>query len=175
MSLNSIFLLRALLVIVLQQSSLIAFAQASAPPLRCEIKLSAWCIVEGAQEIVRQLATDSVHDRVWRLRGAFRPQSQLVVLEPNGCRSTTSDTLEFVAFDENVNWNSKKWDRLRVRLDTKGHCDLDILLTPDHDDSLEWAYSGGLKLLRHCTSEACEDSTIAELKPKFESRFRRRR
>ncbi|SOO19074.1 exported hypothetical protein [Xanthomonas citri pv. fuscans] len=66
----------------------------AAPPSRCEIRLSAWCIAEGAYEINRQLANDSVHDRVWSMRGRSKPASKVIVLEPNGCKSGPSDTLE---------------------------------------------------------------------------------
>jgi len=147
----------------------------SAPPLKCEIGLSSWCIVEGAYEITRHLANDSVHDRVWSLRGRFSPRSRMLVLEPNGCRSLYSDALLLVAFEKNVQWQGETWDRLRVRLDNKGRCDLEVLLVSDVGDPLEWAFTEGLSLIRTCREKACGGPSLAELKPTIEARFRGQR
>jgi hypothetical protein len=147
----------------------------SAPQLRCEISLSAWCIVEGVYRLERQLANDSVHDRMWSLQGRFNPRSRMLVLEPNGCRGLYSDALTLQAFDENVKLQGETWDRLRVRLDSNGRCDLDVFIAPDTGDPLEWAFSEGLGLIRTCRDESCKGPSLAQLKPAFESRFHRKR
>ena len=151
-------------------------AQAVAPRVKCEISNSAWCIAEGADLISRRVASDSQYDRIWTLQGTFRPSSQLLVFEPNGCRSNFSDVIEFVSYEPNYAWQHKKWDRLQIRLNSKGSCDLEILLTPDTNDPLEWAFSEGLGLIRACASPGeCTGVSIAQLKPQFESQFHRNR
>lgn len=144
----------------------------SAPPLRCEIRLSTWCIAEGAYEITRQLASDGVHDRVWSMRGRFRPESKLVVLEPNGCRSGFSDAQELLRFEQDIAWQERSWDRLLVRLKSDGSCDLAVLLPPYDGDTMEWAFSEGLPMVRPCKDNACESAGLAELRPQFEKQFR---
>jgi hypothetical protein len=168
-------LVRALLAAALLPLPGILFAAPSAPPRKCEISLSAWCITEGAQKIERELATDNVHDRVWTLQGWFRPKSQLVIFEPNGCKNAFSDAMEFLGYDENVSWKSRKWDRLRVRLIAKGGCDLDILLTPDDGEPLEWAFSEGIASIRGCSNAECHDVSIASLQDHFKQRFHRKK
>ncbi len=146
---------------------------ASAPPLRCEIRLSAWCIEEGAYEITRQLANDSVHDRVWSMRGRFRPASKLVILEPNGCKSGFSNALELLKFERGVQWENGSWDRMQVRLKSDGTCDLAIMLSPYDGDPMEWAFSSGLPLIRPCKDAACESAGLGQLRPQFEQRYRK--
>lgn len=143
---------------------------ASAPPRKCEIRLSAWCIAEGAYEINRRLANDSVHDRIWSLRGRFRPASKLVIFEPNGCKNGFSDALELLSFESGISWQDRSWDRLKVRLKSDGSCDLTILLPPDSSDPMEWAFSNGLLLVRPCNDEACKSAGLAQLRPQFEQR-----
>lgn len=149
-----------------------AIAQPSAPPVRCEITLSAWCIAEGAAEIKRILSNDSVHDRNWLLRGQFNSSSSLIVMEPNGCRGVRSNALDLIDYKEGVQWDSKTWDRMEVRLRKDGSCDLQVYLLREkypHD----WAFSSGLNLIRGCQNEACDDPSLGELKPQIESRFHR--
>lgn len=147
----------------------------AAPPRRCEIRLSAWCIAEGAYEITRQLANDSVHDRVWSMRGRFRPESNLVILEPNGCRSGFSDALELLKFERGVQWENRSWDRLQARLKSDGSCDLTVLLPPM--TAIQWSGRSqmGLLLVRPCKDDACESAGLAELRPQFEKQFRAER
>lgn len=144
----------------------------SAPPWKCEIRLSAWCIAEGAYEITRELASDSVNDRVWVLRGRFRPESKLIILEPNGCKSGFSDVLELSGFERGIDWKGRSWDRLQVRLKSNGSCDLTILLPPYAADSMEWAFTEGIALVRPCRDDFCVGVSVAELRPKFEAQFK---
>ena len=123
---------------------------APAPARRCEIRLSAWCIAEGAYEISRQLANDSIHDRVWSMRGRFRSESKLVIFEPNGCRSGFSNALELTRFERDIEWQDRSWNRMLVRLKSDGSCDLTVLLPPYDSDPMEWAFSDGLLLVRPC-------------------------
>lgn len=146
----------------------------AAPPSRCEIRLSAWCIAEGAYEINRQLANDSVHDRVWSMRGRSKPASKVIVLEPNGCKSGPSDALELLEFEQGVAWQNDSWDRIQVKLKSDGSCDLTILLPPYDGDPLEWAFSSGLPLIRPCNDEKCIGAGIGELRSQFEKRYRER-
>ena len=145
---------------------------AAAPPMRCEIRLSAWCIAEGSYEVTRQLASDRVHDRIWSIRGKFRPDSKLVILEPNGCKSGYSDVLELSGFDRSIEWQSHSWDRLRIKLKSDGSCDLTVLLPPYDGDPMEWAFTSGLTLVRACKNDACENASFAQLKSQFEQKFR---
>jgi hypothetical protein len=144
----------------------------AAPPRKCEIRQSAWCIDQGAFEITDRLAQDSVHDRVWTLRGPFRPESKLVILEPNGCRSGFAETPVLSSYEQKVVWEGRSWDRIRARLKSDGSCDLEVLIPPFDGDPMEWAFSTGLMLVKACKDEACSGESLAELKPRFEKRFR---
>ena len=146
----------------------------SAPSLRCEIRFSAWCIVEGAYEINRQLAGDSIHDRVWSVRGRFKPASKVIILEPNGCKSGSSDALELLKFEQGVRWENGSWDRIQVKLKSDGSCNLEILLPPYDGDPLEWAFASGLPLIRACENDVCDSASIGELRSQFEQRYRKR-
>lgn len=146
----------------------------AAPASRCEIRLSAWCIAEGAYEINRQLANDSVHDRVWSMRGRSKPASKVIVLEPNGCKSGPSDALELLEFEQGVPWQNGSWDRIQVKLKSDGSCNLTILLPPYDGDPLEWAFSSGLPLIRPCKDEKCVGAGVGELRSQFEKRYRER-
>lgn len=148
-------------------------ANPAAPPRRCEIRQAAWCIEQGAFEIVDRLAQDAAHDRVWTIRGQFRPKSGLVILEPNGCRNGVSDTLALSSYEQGINWEGRSWDRIRARLKTDGSCDLDVLMPAFDGDQMEWAFSTGLMLVKTCTDESCAGPSLAELKPQFEAQFRR--
>lgn len=127
----------------------------AAPPIECELRLGAWCITDGAFEINRRLAQDSVHDRVWTLRGQFRPESKLVILEPNGCSGGESDIQSLVGFQHGYEWSGQKWDRAGIRLKSNGTCDLTVLFPAYSGDPLEWAMPEGFRLIRPCSDEAC--------------------
>lgn len=146
--------------------------RSAAPSVRCELRLSAWCIEEGAYEITRQLADDSIHDRFWLLRGRFRPESKLVILEPNGCRTGFSDALKLLKFEHGVHWKSRSWDRLQARLKSDGTCDLTILLSPYDGDQMEWAFTEGVSLVRPCKDDVCAGAGLVQLKAQFEQKFR---
>lgn len=144
----------------------------AAPPARCEIRLSTWCIAEGAHEVTRQLADDGIHDRVWTLRGRFRPASTVVIFEPNGCKAGDSDVTELKAVDRGVAWQGRAWHRLHVALKSDGSCTLSILLPPDEGDPMEWAFTSGLPLVRACKDDACEGEGLGQLKPQLVAHLR---
>jgi hypothetical protein len=123
-------------------------------------------------EITDRRAEDGVHDRIWTLRDSFRPESKLVILEPNGCRTGFSDALAFSGFEQGVKWQDDSWDRMRVRLKMDGSCDLEVLMPPFTGDPMEWAFSTGLMLVKACKDERCEGQSLSELKPQFEQQFR---
>lgn len=129
-----------------------------APPRKCELTLGAWCITEGAFEINRQLAQDSLNYRIWTLRGFFRPESILVVIEPYGCRQGPSDISSLVDFQHGHKWHQRVWDRAQVRLKNDGTCNLNILFPPKSDDPMEWAFPNGFSLIRACHNGTCSDS-----------------
>lgn len=146
----------------------------AAPPRQCEVKLAAWCIDQEAYEIIGRMAEDGVHDRAWILRGSFRPESKLVVLEPNGCRTGHSDTLSLLSYESGITWEGRSWERVKARLKQDGTCDLEVLMPPFDGDPMEWAFSTGLILVRSCPDEACMGPNLAELKPKFQAQFRKK-
>ena len=148
-------------------------AAPAAPPMKCEIQQRAWCIYQGAYEISDRAARDSVHDRIWTMWDSFRPESKLVVLEMYGCRTSFSDTLQFLSFEQDVTWESQKWDRVRFRLKKDQSCDVDVLMPPYDGDQMEWAFSTGLMLVKQCTDEKCSGEPLADLKPKFEAEFKK--
>lgn len=127
----------------------------AAPPIECELRHGAWCITDGAYEIYRRLVQDSVYDRVWTLRGQFRSESKLVILEPNGCTDGESDVQSLVGFQHRYEWSGRNWDRAQIRLKSNGTCDLTVLFPASSGDPLEWAMPQGFRLIRPCTDEAC--------------------
>lgn len=139
-------------------------ATTSAPPSKCEIRFSAWCISEGAYEISRVLAADGIHDRIWTLKGKFRPDSELVVFEPNGCSSGYADKAVLIGVKKNFQWKNKLWDRISVRLKSDETCDLQLLVPAAINDPMEWGYSSGLSLLRTCTKQECPAQNLGDLK-----------
>lgn len=144
------------------------------PPLRCEFRPGAWCIAEGAYIVNRTLAADRVHDRIWSLKGRFKPESELVVQEVNGCKSGYADELSLQSYEGSVDVDGTRWDRLKVRLKSDGTCDLSILLSPFDGDPMEWAFSTGLGLLRGCKDETCTPLPLSNLKSQIEEKFRKR-
>lgn len=147
----------------------------AAPPRKCEIKQAVWCIEQGAFEIIDRLAQDSLHDRIWIVRGSFRPESKLVVLEPNGCRVGVSDMLSLSHYERDIKWEGRSWDRIRARLKSDGSCDLEVLMPAFDGDPMEWAFSTGLVLLKACADVECAGQSLAELKSQFEKQFRQGR
>lgn len=137
---------------------------ASAPISKCELRFSAWCITEGAYEISRVLASDGVHDRIWVLRGRFRPDSKLVIFEPNGCNTGYSDQVALLGVDKSLRWQDHEWDRINVRLKHDATCDLQILVPIATNDQMEWGYSEGLPLVRACTKQECPAQSLGDLK-----------
>lgn len=145
----------------------------ASPRLQCEFRLGAWCIAEGAYVVTRALAADRVHDRTWLLKGRFKPESELVVQEVNGCKSGYANELTFLSYESSVDVDGTSWDRLKVRLKSDGTCDLSILMSPFDGDPMEWAFSTGLTLLRGCKDEACTPLPLGDLKPQIEEQFRK--
>ena len=164
------FLLAVLALTATLQGSAASPSATPAPSRKCEVRQPAWCITQGVFELTENLAQDGVHDHVWTLRGQFRRDSSLVVLEPAGCRAGAADAMEFVDFEKGIRWKDRTWDRLRARLRKDGSCDLTMLIPPPDDDSMEWAYSQGLMLVRPCPNEACSSPAVSDLKPEFAER-----
>jgi hypothetical protein len=146
----------------------------AAPPPKCEIRQPAWCIYQGASEIVRRF-DEKTRDVVWILSGVPRPDSQLVVFEPHGCREGFADTVTSTGFEENFEWQHKSWDRVRVRLKADGSCDLTLLVPLFSNDPMEWAFSTGRGLIAACKDERCLPSapTPADVTDKYRKQFRR--
>ncbi len=174
------FLINALMAFLLINTGLAgstpvvaASVRPVAPPLHCEFSAVTWCIVEGSYEVTRRLADDSIHDRVWLLRGPFVAESQLVIFEPNGCKSGFSDTLELVRFEQSIRWGNGIWDRASFRLKKNGGCDLVVLMPVFNGNPMEWAFSAGLGLVKSCTDHKCNGPFLAELRPKFSVQFKR--
>ena len=141
-----------------------------APPSRCEVRFSAWCVAEGAYTLSRVLGSDGVYDKVWTLTGRHRPDSKLVVFEPNGCNSGPSDSLALLGVEKGFSWDSRRWDRVDVRLKRDASCDLRILMPVAAGDPMEWAYSTGLSLIRTCTATECPARNLGDLKPEIGAR-----
>lgn len=138
-------------------------AASAAPSIECELRLGAWCITDGAYETDRQLAQDSIHDRVWTLRGQFRPESKLVVLEPNGCGGGHSDIRSLLGFQQGYQWGGRIWDRAQVRLKSDGTCDLTLLFPAYSGDPMEWAMPQGFRLIRSCSDDACAGGALTAI------------
>lgn len=147
----------------------------AAPPHKCEMRQPVWCIYQGASEVADRFAKDPVFSHVWTIRGFFKPQAPLVVLEPDGCRVGRSDAVSALGFDEHVPWEGKSWDRIRVRLKSDGSCDMQILVPLFATDPSGEAYFTGLALIQNCTDENCSGQGLAGLRGQFESQYRRRK
>ena len=123
-------------------------AAPGAPRLHCEFQLSSWCIVEGAYIVNRILASDEIHDRLWTLKDRFSPSSQVLILEPNGCKSGFSDDFQLRSFKHNVKRNRLLWDQTIVSLKKDGTCNLTVLTPVASGDPMEWAFSSGIRLIQ---------------------------
>lgn len=137
----------------------------SSPPNKCEIKQAAWCIQQGAFEITERMVNDGVNDHAWILSGQFRPDSKLVFLEPNGCRNGVSNTLELIDYEHNAKWDEQLWEKLKIRLNSDGMCDIVVLFPALNNDPLEWAYSTGLMLVKTCYDDLCKGNSLSDIKP----------
>lgn len=155
----------AVLVFTACISGAVSFSTSAyaAPSIECELRLGAWCITDGAYEINRRLARDSVHDRVWVLRGQFRPESKLVILEPNGCGGGESDSQSLVGFQHGYEWGGRNWDRTQLRLKSNGTCDLTVLFPAYSADPMEWAMPQGFRLIRPCSDAACSHGDLTAI------------
>lgn len=147
----------------------------AAPSIDCELRLGAWCITDGAHEIDRRLAQDSVHDRVWTLRGKLRPESKLIILEPNGCGGSKSDIQSLVEFQHGYKWDGRSWDQARLRLKSNGTCDLTVLFPAYSGDPLEWAILQGLRLIRPCGDEECSGGDLTAISDQILARHKENR
>lgn len=152
--------------------SLVGFASASpsqqgasAPPQRCEIRFSAWCIVQGASVVTRRLADDGINDRTWSLEGSFLPESKLLILEPRGCKTGHADEMRLISFEKGIEWNRQTLDRAVVRIKSDRSCDLKVLFPGLTGDAREWAFSTGLALIWGCADDACTPRPLADIKP----------
>jgi len=147
-------------------------ASTAAPATKCEVRQPVWCIQEGASDISHRFEQGGAIYRTWTIRGFFRRAQPLVVLEPYGCRTGLSDTVEALGFDEHLVWSDKVWNRMRVRLKNDSSCDLELLIPQFKDDASGEAYFQGLALIRSCTTASCDGPTLGPLRGQFEKNWR---
>lgn len=137
----------------------------------------AWCIYQEGAEITnaQRIDHEDFNDHTWILRNAFRPYSQLVIFEPDGCRKGTANSVTALGFDQSVRWRGRLWDQVRVRLRSDGSCDLKLLVPLYDGDPLEWAFGTGRALLAACGDDRCTPivPTIADVTSQYRSLFRR--
>ncbi len=149
----------------------------AAPPRICEIRQKAWCIYQNGSEITdhQKTTTDYPDDHIWSMRDVHQPRSVLVIFEPNGCREGFSDKVSALGFNENVQWQGKTWDQMRIRLRSDGSCDLRLLVPVYDADPLEWAFSVGRGLIAACRDEKCTNitPTPADVTDAYREKFRR--
>lgn len=148
----------------------------SAPPRVCEVQQKAWCIYQEGVEITDQQITNNSDESIWTMRDVREPKSVLVIFEPSGCRKGFTDTVSALGFSENVQWQGKTWDQMRVRLRTDGSCDLRLLVPPYDGDPLEWAFSTGRALIAACRDEKCTNTapTPADVTDVYRDKFKRK-
>lgn len=146
----------------------------SAPPRECDIRLPVWCILQGVDRIILVNEVESGYNDFWELQGAFEPKSELVILEPPGCRIGLSDTLKSLGFDTGIYWHSKIWDRIIVKLKKDGSCNLALLFPPYRNDPMEWAFSNGVISIRACQDKSCGDKnpTTGEMQDLYWEKFK---
>lgn len=135
---------------------------AAAPPRKCEIRLSAWCIYESNITIQHAPASGGEYRSVWTLWGSYWAQHPSVILEPNGCRTGLSNELRLLGFDGAFRWQDKKWNSITVRLKSDGTCDLRLLSPPLADDPDGAAFSANLSLIQACQTDGCSGPTLGE-------------
>ena len=146
----------------------------AAPPRKCEIRQPAWCIYQDALKVVRQLNKET-REVVWVLSGPSRHDSELVIFEPGGCREGFADTVAVLSFRENIEWEQRAWDEMRVRLRENGSCDLRLLVPLFDRDPLEWAFSTGRGLIAACRDEKCAaiTPTLSDVTDIYAKQFKR--
>ncbi len=151
----------------------------AAPPRTCEIRQEAWCIYQDGSEITdrQKVSRDGPNDHIWSMRDIYHPKSLLVILEPSGCRKGFSDEVTALGFEEDVQWQGKAWDKMRIRLRVDGSCDLTLLVPLYDGDPLEWAFSVGRGLIAACGDDACTNitPTPADVTDIYRKQFRRER
>ena len=143
----------------------------NAPSVRCEIRTSVWCITDGAFSIERELATDSIHDRIWTMGNYFQPEYKLIVLEPNGCRSGYSNQTILISTESNYVWRNEKWNRAVFKLKSSNDCNLTMLFSLPKFDTTKWTYPLDVELIRPCTNDECLGESLARFLPKLKSVF----
>ena len=158
----------------ISEAPLTATSQPSAPPRKCEIRQSAWCIYQDAWQITRRF-DDKTRNVVWILSGLPRPDSQLVLFEPYGCRKGFADMVAALGFGENIEWDHRAWDEMRIRFKADGSCDLRFLVPLFNHDPMEWAFSTGRGLIAACRDEVCTPiaPTLSDVTDKYQKQFRR--
>lgn len=143
----------------------------TAPSVNCEIRNSVWCIADGAYSIKRELATDSVNDRIWTIGDYFKPEYKLIVLEPNGCKSGYANQTKLLSIEPNYVWNNTKWNRAFFKLKSGNDCNLTLLFSLPTYDTSKWTYPLNLELIRPCTNVECHDESLARFMPQLKSAF----
>lgn len=136
--------------------------QVAAPPRKCEIRLSAWCIYESNITIQHKPARETDYRSQWMLWGSYWAQHPAIVLEPDGCRRGTSNEMRLLKFDGGFKWQDKKWNSAVVRLKSDGTCDLRLLAPTVAEDPDGAAFSAILSLIQACQTEECSGPTVGE-------------
>jgi hypothetical protein len=135
----------------------------SAPERLCEIQQAAWCLLDGAAEIIDKKGdTDSKFSSVWYVSGPLSPNNGFFILEPNGCRKGTSDVLTLVSYENQFMWNSQSWQNMIFRLKSDKSCDLEVLVPVEGADKLNEAFSHAFLLIKSCNNAACDGYVVNE-------------
>jgi hypothetical protein len=141
-------------------------APAGMPPSECEIRLRAWCIRQE-DSIITDIGkwSSADPDHTWLIHHRDRPDRNLVVFEPRGCRKGFADVVKPIRLTPGVVVGGQTWDEAVVRLKADGSCDLTLRVPASPNDPLEWPFSTGRVLLRACKDEACTpiEPTIADV------------
>lgn len=126
---------------------------ALAAPRTCAVFRGAYCIeavglTVETSELAGGSASIKVYEHDWRMW-------PLVITEPRGCRSGTSNTIELLSTGRSGGSIS-----MLVRLRRDGTCDL-LLSAPDRSsDSSGSAFFTGMTQIRACASRTCEGTVI---------------
>lgn len=131
-----------------------------APPLRCEITYSSWCILEGASEIVSKLSSDPVIRREWQLKGFDKSAPPLIVLEPPGCRKGNSSVPRLLDVKRNQNWNGQIRDVATVQLKSDGSCSISLIIPTIKQDPSRDALMN-IALLQGCNKDGCASDQLS--------------
>ncbi|HOY23165.1 MAG TPA: hypothetical protein PK002_08415 [Cellvibrio sp.] len=142
---------------------LVSSCVVAAPERLCEIRQSAWCLLEGAEKIIdEKTETDSKYASVWYVSGPLDQNHGFYVLEPNGCRKGLSDSLNLVNYNDQVEWRNQQWRKIIFRLKNDESCDLEVLLPSAEIDKLGEAFSHTFLLIKSCNSNACGGYVVGE-------------